>query len=195
MGELDCFQGSKKQMKTTKIKPNKLTTQRDPREELAKFGQGLPRYLYELIQFFLTWLTGKAYTGQKILWRSSKQLELVRALVSLFGSAMLSSYIVHSSPFLFPFLPIPWLITVGSARKILACLIHRCVHGQFFGDKRDRILAEILSTLIFVQGFHQYKHDHVKLHHHRDYFATFENDPDAQFVLSLGFRPGLKDKH
>lgn len=175
------------------IKPNKLTNKRDPREELARLGQGLPRWLYKLIQAFLTWLTGKPYKEQKLLWRSSKQSELVKAVASLFGSAMLSALIVHSTPFYFPFLPVSWLVTVGSARKILACLIHRCVHGQFFGDKRDRILAEILSTLIMVQGFDRYRHDHVKLHHHRDYFATFENDPDAKFVLSLGFFPGLKD--
>lgn len=174
-------------MKATKIKVE------NTRESLAKLGKSLPLPVYIRLQAFLTWLTGRPYKEQKRLFCVSRNGELIKALASLFGSAMLSALIVHSAPFYFPFLPVPWLITVGSARKILACLIHRCVHGQFFGDKRDRILAEILSTLIFVQGFHQYKHDHVKLHHHRDYFATFGNDPDAKFVLSLGFFPGLKD--
>jgi hypothetical protein len=82
---------------------------------------------------------------------------------------------------------------VGGARKILICIIHRCVHYQFFGDKRDRILGEILSTLILVQGFDGYRYDHVKCHHHVDKFATFKGDPDAKFMLLLGFHPGLKD--
>jgi Fatty acid desaturase len=165
----------------------------DVRENLAKLGNSLPLPLYIRLQAFLTWLTGKPHKGQKPLYCSSRKYELIKALASLFSSAMLSSLILQSSPLFFVLLPIPWLVTVGSARKILACLIHRCVHGQFFGDKRDRILGEILSTLIMVQGFDGYRHAHVHLHHHRDYFATFENDPDAQFVLSLGFRPGLKD--
>lgn len=163
------------------------------REQLAQLGKFLPLSLYNFSQSFLTWLTGKSYSGQKPLFSSSKGYELTTAIASLFGGATASTLILHSSPFLLPLLSISWLVTVGAARKTLTCIIHRCVHYQFFGDKRDRILAEILSTLIMVQGFDGYRHDHVKCHHHVDKFTNFESDPDAQFMLALGFHPSLKD--
>ncbi len=173
-----------------------LLTKKAPsevREELAQLGQSLPPLLYRIFQTFLTWLTGKPYRGQKLLFKPSRLYQLVTALATLFGSAILSALLWNSSPLFLPLLPISWAITVGSARKLLTCIIHRCAHYQFWGDKRDRILAEILSTLILVQGFDSYRHDHIKCHHHVDKFTTFEGDPDAKFVLALGFCPGLKD--
>lgn len=179
-------------MKTTRIKPNKPTTKSDPREELARLGEGLPRWLYDLNQVFLTWLTGKPYKGQQPLFRSSKEYELVTAIASLFGGATASTIIWHSSPLLLPLLSISWLVTVGAARKILICIIHRCSHYQMFGSKYDPILAEILSTLIFVQGFDGYQRDH-RQHHNLKTFCTFTGDPDAKFILAAGFHPGMKD--
>jgi fatty acid desaturase len=162
------------------------------REELGKLGKQFPQFIYYLLQALLTWLTGKPYSGQKPLLTSSKEYELVTAIASLFGGVTVSASILHSSPLLFPLLLISWIVTVGGARKTLTCIIHRCVHYQFWGDKRDRLLAEILSTLILVQGFDGYRHDHVKCHHHVDKFATFAGDPDAKFMLALRFHPGLK---
>jgi fatty acid desaturase len=159
----------------------------------AELGNSYPCFLYNLIQAFLTWLTAKPYRNQKPLFRSSKEYELITATASLLGGAIASSIILNSSPLLFPLLLVSWIVTVGAARSILTCIIHRCVHYQFWGDKRDRILAEILSTLILVQGFDGYRHDHVTSHHHIDKFATFEGDPDAKFMLAVGFYPGLKD--
>ncbi|WP_041392180.1 fatty acid desaturase [Pleurocapsa sp. PCC 7327] len=168
--------------------------QTDNRNKLAILGKSLPDPCYKYLQNFLTWVTGKSYSGQKALFISSKNYELTTAIASLLGGVTVSATIFHSSFLLFPLLPISWIVTVGGARKILTCIIHRCVHRQFWGNKSDRILAEILSTLIFVQGFDSYRHDHVKCHHHADKFATFEGDPDAKFMLVLGFYPGLKDE-
>ena len=180
-------------MKAVTISSNKLS-QTETREQLAELAKKLESALvYKLIQAFLTWLTGKPYQGQQFLFKSCKEYELTTAMASLLGGGVASSIIYHSSPLLFPLLLISWIVTVGGARKTLTCIIHRCVHYQFWGDKRDLILAEILSTLILVQGFDGYRHDHVKCHHHVDKFATFENDPDAKFMLLLGFHHGLKD--
>jgi hypothetical protein len=163
-----------------------------PRENLAAVGKCLHPFFYDLVQAFLTWLTGKPYPGQQPLFRSTPEWELTTAIGCLVGSGLVSNLICNTFPFLFPLLIPSWLITVGNARKIQASLIHRCVHYQFFGDKRDRVLAEILSTLILIQGFDGYRHDHVICHHHCDKFATWKGDPDAKFLLALGFRPGLK---
>lgn len=166
------------------------------REELAKLGKSLPPRFYNLLQTFLTWLTGKPYRGQTPLFKSSRLYELVTALTALFGSAAASAFICQSAPPLFlPLLLISWAITVGSARKLLTCIIHRCVHYQFWGDWRDHWLGEAISILIMTQDFEGYRHDHVKVHHHVNYFATFEHDPDARFVLALGFCPGLTDSN
>ncbi|MDJ0689707.1 MAG: hypothetical protein QNJ41_14485 [Xenococcaceae cyanobacterium MO_188.B32] len=179
-------------MKALTISNNK-SIKTETREQLAELGKNFSPLVYKLIQTFLTWLTGKPYQGQQLLFKSCKEYELTTAMASLLGGAVASSVIYHSSPLLFPLLLISWIVTVGGARKTLTCIIHRCVHYQFWGDKRDRILAEILSTFILVQGFDGYRHDHVKCHHHVDKFATFEDDPDAKFMLILGFHSGLKD--
>ena len=179
-------------MKAIKTYNNK-SSESNTRKQLAELGKNFSPLVYKLIQTFLTWLTGKPYQGQKFLFKSCKEYELTTAIASLLGGGVASSIIYHSSPLLFPLLPISWIVTVGGARKTLTCIIHRCVHYQFWGDKRDRILAEILSTLILVQGFDGYRHDHVKCHHHVDKFATFEGDPDAKFMLLLGFYPGMKN--
>jgi fatty acid desaturase len=167
--------------------------QTDTRNELTLLGKSLPDIYYKYLQSFLTWVTGKSYSGQKALFISSKKYELATAIASLLGGATASAVIFNSSPFLILLLPISWIVTVGGARKILTCIIHRCVHRQFCGNKGDRLLAEILSTPLLLQGYDSYKHDHVTCHHHVDKFATFEGDPDAKFMLALGFYPGLEN--
>ncbi len=171
---------------------NTKTKVDSPREKLAEIGKGLSPFFYNLIQAFLTWMTGKPYPGQQPLFRSSKEWEVTTAIACLVGGGLGSSLIFTTSPFLLPLLIPIWLVTVGSARTLLTSIIHRCVHYQFWGDRRDRVLAEILSTLILVQSFDSYRHDHVKCHHHIDRFATWEGDPDAKFMLAVGFHPGLK---
>lgn len=168
------------------------SSQIQTREQLAELGKNLPFWVYYLIQVFFTWLTGKPCQGQKFLFESSKDYELITAITSLFGGAIFSGIIFRSSPLLFPLLSISWIVTVGGARKLAICIVHHCVHRNFFGDKRDRILAEVLTTLLFVTGFDRYRYDHVVCHHHIKKFATFEGDPDAKFMLAVGFHPGLK---
>jgi fatty acid desaturase len=164
----------------------------NPRDRLAELGQSFPPPLYVFIQALLTWSTGKACSNQEPLFHSTKEWELANAIACLVGGGIVSGLIFNASPFFFPLLIPSWLVTVGSARKILTNIIHRCVHYQFWGDKRDRMLAEILSTLTLVQGFDGYKYDHVKCHHHADKFATWAGDPDAKFMLAVGLHPGLK---
>jgi hypothetical protein len=165
----------------------------DVRESLRLLTQSCPKFIDILAQLFLTWMSGKPYKGQKPLFKATRGFHLFTALASLFGGAVVSAFIWNSSPILLPLLPVSWAFTVGGARTIQTSLCHRFVHHQFFGDARDRWLAEILSTLLLIQDFEGYRKDHVKLHHHVDYFTSFEHDPDAQFLWQLGFRPGLAD--
>lgn len=165
----------------------------DVRDSLRRLTDAWPKLLDALVQEYLTWMTGKPDRGREPLFKATRLFHLLTALAFLFGGAAVSALIWNSSPIFLTFLPISWAFTVGGARKIQTCICHRCVHKEFFGDGRDRWLAEILSTLLLIQDFEGYRKDHMKLHHHVDYFATFEHDPDAQFLWQLGFRPSLTD--
>lgn len=163
----------------------------DVRESLRLLTDAWPKFLDTLAQEFLTWMTSKPHRGQEPLFKATRASQFVTALASLLGGVAASAIICNASPIFLPLLLLSWSFTVGGARKIQTCICHRCVHKEFFGDGRDRWLAEILSTLLLIQDFEGYRKDHVKLHHHVDYFATFEHDPDAQFLWQLGFRPSL----
>ena len=162
----------------------------DVREELAKLGKFLPIFIYELIQSLITEITGKPYRGQKPLFNKTPLFHLLIALVCLIGGVTISTISWRSAPWI---LPISWIYTVGGARDLQVNICHQCIHRNFFGGKADRWLTEIISTILFLQNYDGYFHDHVRLHHNRKHFTNFVNDPDAAFLWKLGFRPGLKD--
>jgi Fatty acid desaturase len=166
-----------------------------PREAMRAIGKGSHPLLYLLLQAFLTWLTGKAYPGQKPLFRSSKMFELFKATSALCTGVFASYWILTKVPIWgWPLLIVSWLLTVGAQRRFLVSINHRCVHTQMTGNPRgDRALAEIVSTVLFLQNFDGYVQDHTRLHHHREYGFTFEWDPDAKLLLLLGFHPGLPE--
>jgi fatty acid desaturase len=166
-----------------------------PREAIAEIGKGLHPLIYTLLQAFFTWLIGKSYQWQQPLFRSSKEFELLKNINALCAGVAMSYWIFNYLPvWCSPLLIVSWLITVGAQRRFLVSICHRCVHRQFFGNGwGDRALAEVISTILFLQGFDGYYEDHFKLHHHHNYAFTFEHDPDAKFLLLLGFHPGLRE--
>jgi hypothetical protein len=166
-----------------------------PREAIAAIGSGSHPLLYWLLQAFLTLLTGKAYSGQKPLFRSSQIFELFKNTSALCAGVFASYWIWTKVPIWgWPFLSVSWLLTVGAQRRFLVSINHRCVHTQMLGNPRgDRALAEIVSTVLFLQNFDGYMQDHIKFHHHREYNFTFQWDPDAKSLLRLGFYPGLPE--
>jgi fatty acid desaturase len=164
-----------------------------PRQSMAEIGKNLPQPIYTIIQAFFTWLVGKPYLGQIPLFRSTNEWELFKATAALCGGVFSGCWIFNSLPIWFyPLLFVTCLITAGAARKFLVSICHRCIHNQFWGDYRDRIVAEIVSTILLLSGFDSYYHEHIRLHHQFKVFAT-KDDPDAKLLLSIGFLPGLKD--
>jgi len=171
----------------------KASVNMSQRDRIALIGKGLHQPIYKGIQSMLTWLSGQPMIGQQPLFRSTKELELLKATIALFGGAFGSSWIFNSLSIEFYFLLLPFcLLTVGGARRFQVCIMHRCVHYQLWGDKRDRILTEIVSTILLLQNFDSYYYDHIRAHHHISRFANFKSDPDAKLMLLLGFQPGLK---
>ena len=110
----------------------------DKRENLATVGKGLPPFFYNFVQAFLTWMTGKPYSGQQPLFRSSKEWELTTALACLVGGGIVSSLIFTTSTFLLPLLIFSWWVTVGSARAILTNIIHRSDHLLWKHRQKER---------------------------------------------------------
>lgn len=165
------------------------------REQLRMLTVSLPTPLDMWLQAILTWMTGKPYRGQKPLFHQTPLTQFVTALFSLFDSVAVSWAIVaHSSPIYWLFLPISWLFTVGGARKMQVCIYHQAVHYNVSGNKiADRILGELISTILLIQDFESYRRDHMEDHHGKN-FGT-PKDPDVEFLLELGFRPGMTDEN
>jgi hypothetical protein len=110
--------------------------------------------------------------------------------LTLVGGVMASIVLLRSAPAWWPLLVLSWMLTVHGARKAQLVIIHHAVHAHLTGRPGyDRVVAEILSTLLLLQPFDSYRRDHVTLHHGRC-LATLE-DPDVQLLLLLGFRPGM----
>ncbi|MCT7972962.1 fatty acid desaturase [Laspinema olomoucense] len=162
------------------------------REKLARLGLSWPKPLYHLLQEGITWLTGKPYWGKQPLLNQTPWTHLATACLSLFGGAAVAWAIATSSPRYWLLLPLPWLFVVGAARKLHTNLYHQSVHWNFSRNKiGDRIFGEIISTLLLNQDFEAYRRDHIEDHHGKN-FATAK-DPDAEFLLELGFAPGMRD--
>lgn len=82
-----------------------------------------------------------------------------------------------------------WIFVIGAARKGLTTLAHYAVHRSFSKSQAvNRALGECLTTIFFLANFAQYERDHVQRHHNSNSFTT-RQDPDAEFLLELGFTP------
>ncbi len=146
----------------------------------------LPRWA----QPALTLLTGKAHQGQNALWRSNGIGHVVLALAGLLGSAVTASWLFRVGPVAWVGILPCWIILVGSARKIQVTLAHQCAHYALTGHRLiDRLIGQALTTLILVDHFDSYYHEHVEIHHTKRLASPV--DPDCKFLLELGFKPGM----
>lgn len=140
----------------------------------------------ELVAHF----TGYWPEGWRPHWRRTSLWHLIMMGLSLVGGVLASSLIVLAPPVCWPLLAVSWMLTVHAARKGQVVINHHAVHTNVTGTKQyDHVLAEVVSTLLLIQDYKSYYRDHVQIHHGPN-LATLE-DPDLQFLLALGFRPGM----
>lgn len=157
-----------------------------------------PLPILPLYKEFIALFTGQWPEGYRPRWKRTPWWHLLTMLVTFLGGLFLgsltaSSVISTESPALWPLLGLAWMLIVHSARKAQLVLCHYAVHGNMTGQKwGDRVLVELLSTLLLIQHFEGYYQDHVRTHHSL-HLATLQ-DPDMQFMLALGFRPGMSKK-
>lgn len=83
------------------------------------------------------------------------------------------------------------LATVGRLRSAQVATAHYAIHNAV---ARKRAVNNLVATIALIipvaQHPEAYKRDHLRLHHGRPTFAT-KDDPDASFLDTLGFQPGM----
>jgi hypothetical protein len=164
---------------------------------------------WEISQRFPKWLerpmtlgTGKAPRGGRPLWRKTWKFHLAWPMASLFAGTLIScatAHLLYYEPILFAvYLPLPtaafalgWTLVVGSARHIQVNCVHQIVHNRFSGcPNLDYWIGHFAGSLLILQDLDAYRRDHVGVHHQFRYLGT-RVDPDAKFILQLGFHPGM----
>jgi hypothetical protein len=143
-------------------------------------------------QHFWTWQTGKALPGQKPLLRHTWASYLTLTLTLFFsGLAVSTSAVAVMFPLWYLALLAGWVLTVAGARMFVLVIAHQALHRRFSGRPGlDAFWGETVTVLSVFHTFQDFKEEHFDNHHRREVFAT-EADPPVQFLLDLGFRPGL----
>ncbi len=143
-------------------------------------------------QHFWTWQTGRALPGQRPLVRHTWASYLgVTLLVDLAGLAVSTVAVAAMFPYWYLVLLGGWLLTVAGERMLVLVIAHQAVHRKFSGHAgRDRFWGEVATVLSVFHTLAAFREEHFDSHHRREIFAT-EADPPAQFLMDLGFRPGM----
>lgn len=151
----------------------------DPRESM--------RRLWRPLQWLLTELTGKALPGQKPPFRWSPAGRFVLSLAFLALGLSLSYTALDSGGVAWVLLLPGWLLTVSAMRTWQTSFVHHAAHGNFIQPPViGSLLADALSTMVWIQPLSGYEPDHA-LHHAK--IAT-KYDADLRFLIALGFSPG-----
>jgi len=143
-------------------------------------------------QHFWTWQTGKALPGQRPVLRHTWASYLAVTLTLFLAGLTVSTLAVALMfPMWYFALLAGWLLTVNGERLMVLVIAHQALHRRFSGRSGlDWFWGEAVTVLSVFHTFGDFKEEHFDNHHRREVFAT-EADPPVQFLLNLGFRPGL----
>lgn len=155
----------------------------DPREAIRR----LPR----LFQLPLTYVTGKAYRGQRGP-RLTPTFHLLAAAVSL-AVGVTTSAVALTAPLWWgiPAIVAGWAVTLHGMRNLRMMIFHQCAHRNMWRLRRaDQTLGRFLASLLVIQGFEAYSREHTADHHAVHHMTV--RDPTVQaFLLTLEVRPGM----
>lgn len=135
-----------------------------------------------------TWFTGKPAVGEQPLFVPSGWLYLAVALAAFVAGAAGSYGLVQSGPgpWLWGLLPTTMLTLMGS-RLLILTIAHQCAHLRFCNGRHlNRVVHDVVTTIICSQNFDSYRNDHIHAHHGIKTFGTLE-DPVLSFIRQLGF--------
>lgn len=152
------------------------------RASMARLPSGL--------QSILSYITGKPLPHEAPLFKFHPTVHSVVAIAAFLG--LIASAIVifmqsHVTAFV---LAVPyWIVMTGFYRRLQVIYAHHAAHDALSSKKWvNRLFADVLTTLGFIQNGDEYKATHVSHHSRRDF--TTERDIGAQFLLKFGFFPG-----
>lgn len=162
-------------------------------ETRAEYTQRCP----EWTQQFITIATGKAGNGQRApSWLPPTWSVIAATLLQFPATIAATLYLVAVDRWFLLLLPISWLLSVNGLRKLQVTLAHHAIHHELTSrDSRrarpiDVYVQTAASVVSLSHNYWDYYLDHVEDHHSRKKFTT-SLDPDAAFLLELGFRPGM----
>lgn len=137
-------------------------------------------------QWILTEITGKALPGYEPPFRWTPLGRFAMSIVILLTGIGLGALGMKLGGFGYLLVLPGWLLTVSAMRSWQTSYVHHQAHGNFLPGWIGNVLADTLSTLIWIQPLGGYRADHL-LHHAA--LAT-EEDADLRFLAALGFAPG-----
>lgn len=169
-----------------------------PLQELRNFREQL-RSRNALVNEVVTRATGKALKGQKPLFNPGPEgcwFASTTALGLSMSGVILGTWAIPDAGLaniaLIPAVAVGLVAMTGRLRAQQVVFAHHSVHSKL--SRRWPWLNDVgrhFGTIIpFSQNPDDYKLDHAKKHHHLRIFTTAD-DPDAEFLLQLGFRPGM----
>jgi fatty acid desaturase len=160
----------------------------DIRAELGRLTRGK-----RLRGAIATYITGKAGLGEKPLFKlTSLQLYGVSTLALIGSVGATYAALAFASPLAFLIVPYSMLVTTGRLRAQQVVFAHyAAAHDNSFSENKkiNALVGDLATTLAMSQNPEEFRADHRK-HHNKTVF-TRPDDPDAAFLMSLGFRPGM----
>ncbi len=162
-------------------------------EMRAEYTQRFPDWM----QQFITIVTGKPATGQRAPgWLPPTWFVIASTLLQFPATVAVTLYLVSVDRQFLLILPLSWLFSVNGLRKSQVTLAHHAIHHELTrrACRRTRPIDIVVQTAASVislsHNYWDYYLDHVEDHHSRKKFTT-SLDPDAAFLIELGFRPGM----
>jgi fatty acid desaturase len=155
----------------------------------AEYSDRFPVWSQQLI----TRVTGKAAPGQRVPRTVLPPLANVVATVVQWPAAVALGVLLYqiSLPLGVLCTPLIWLLSLNSLRRLQVVVAHHAVHREIVRSHRlSYAIQAVVSAMSLVHNWEDYFEDHVRGHHSRKVFTT-PSDPDAAFLLQLGFRPGM----
>jgi len=171
----------------------------DPPVDLAAGDRARLRTNIPWVDDLVTRVTGKALPGQQPVFRLTPGRAYLLGCLALVVSMTMVQLLLDLAvdhpllgAVLAPAIVVNLAVLVGRLRAQQVVFGHHAVHLSFCGGNRrvNRIIAEAATVITLSQNPPDYRDDHVKVHHKIRTFTT-PDDPDAAFLIRLGFRPGM----